>query len=410
MSRVLFLMPTHTYRARAFLQAARKLGIQAVVGSEKTQALEPYTSGRTLTLDFLKSDEAVHKIVQFCEELPLDAIIPVDDDTVVVAAKASQQLGLPSNPPEAVQATREKHRLREKLHKAGLQVPNYKIFHTGEDVKTLSQQVNYPCVLKPVFLSASRGVIRANQADEFIHAFHRIKKILEDSEVVQRGGDLAELVLVEDYVPGIEVALEGLLTHGQLKVLAIFDKPDPLEGPYFEETIYMTPSRLDSEMQDKIKNCVQETTRVLGLQHGPIHAEIRINEQGVWIIEIAARSIGGLCARSLRFNRDTTLEELILRHALGEDVSPWQRESQASGVMMIPIPKAGTLKAIRGLDEAKLIAGIEDVILSIPVGQPVIPLPEGNRYLGFIFARRQTPQAVETAIRKAYQRLQIEIS
>ncbi|MCG8605948.1 ATP-grasp domain-containing protein [bacterium] len=407
--RVLFLMPTRTYRANSFLEASNKLNVDAVVGSDRRQALEAFTKGKTLTLDFHRLDSVQQSIVDFHQRYPLDAIIPVDDDTAVLAAMGAKALSIPFNSPDSVRATREKHRMRERLMKTGLPIPSAKVFSTGDDAPSLSRSMLYPCVLKPVFLAASRGVIRADDTNQFVVAFDRITKLLRSPELRKRGGQLSELILVEDYIPGIEVALEGIMCDGELKVLALFDKPDPLEGPYFEETIYVTPSRLTEETQQSIIDSTFAGAQALGLRHGPVHAELRVKDSEPWILEIAARSIGGLCARALRFDDGISLEELILRHGLGEDIAHLEREKLASGVMMLPIPRHGVLQEIRGLSAARSVHNIEDVKITVALEQEVIPLPEGDRYLGFIFARAATPEVVERSIRQAYAQMEFVI-
>jgi biotin carboxylase len=253
-------------------------------------------------------------------------------------------------------------------------------------------------------------VIRANNPREFAAAFCRVVAILRQPEVAAQAGELSQHILVEGFIPGREVALEGLLSDGRLRVLALFDKPDPLDGPFFEETIYVTPSRLPAPVQEGITARTAEALNALGLRHGPIHAELRVNDQGPWIIEIAPRSIGGLCSRALRFGDGTSLEELILRHSLGLDVELLERENQASGVMMIPIPQAGILREVQGQAEAEGVPGIEEVRLTIPVGQELIPPPGGARYLGFVFARGEAPEQVEATLREAHRRLTFVIT
>jgi len=300
--------------------------------------------------------------------------------------------------------------MRDVLAAAGAPSPRFAVFSIDDDPRDVARRVSFPCVVKPLFLAASRGVIRANDPVEFAAAFHRLDAILRRPEVAAQGGPLARQVLVETYIPGVEVAVEGLLSKGKLRVLAIFDKPDPLEGPFFEETIYVTPSRLPDSVQQSIVTCTAQAVAALGLEHGPIHAELRVNDQGPWILEIAPRSIGGLCSRALRFGDGISLEELILRHAMGLEVDSIIRERQAAGVMMIPIPQAGILKEVRGHPEAQRVEGIEEIRLTIPVGTEVIPLPEGSRYLGFIFARGETPDRVEAALREAHRRLEFIIT
>jgi biotin carboxylase len=269
--------------------------------------------------------------------------------------------------------------------------------------------VQFPCVLKPLALSASRGVIRANNVDQFIAAFRRIVALLARDDVEVRG-DAAQYLLAEEYVPGLEVALEGLLLGGTLHTLALFDKPDPLEGPFFEETIYVTPSRLPVAVQSAIERVAAAACTALGLVEGPVHAELRFNDAGPWVLEVAARSIGGLCSRTLRFGTGMTLEEIILRHALGRPIETLARERRPAGVMMIPIARGGRLQAVRGQESAQSVAGVEDVTLTAHVGQELVPLPEGWQYLGFIFARAETPDAVEAALRDAHARLKFDIA
>jgi biotin carboxylase len=410
MHRLLLLMTTTTYRAHAFLEAARRLDIPVVVGSERPQALAAANPAGHLTLDFQVPDEAARSIAEFATQHPIAGIVAADDDGVILAAMAAAALGLPHNPVEAVMAARDKYRMRQVLAAAGLRCPRFQRFAVDEDPAAIASQVDYPCVVKPLSLSASRGVIRADDPTQFVAAFQRVVAILQRPDVAVSARRSTREILVEQFIPGTEVALEGLLTHGKLRVLALFDKPDPLDGPFFEETIYVTPSRFSLKIQEAIAACTTEVARALGLHHGPVHAELRINDQGPWMLEIAPRSIGGLCSRTLRFGDGRALEELILRHAIGCDVGGLEREPLAAGVMMLPIPQAGILRQVSGQGEATQVAGIEDVRITIPIGQEVIPLPEGSRYLGFIFARNKTPAGVESALREAHRQLIIDIT
>lgn len=409
MPRLLLLLPTRTYRAHDFMEAAGRLGVDVVVGSERKQALADQVPGRTLALDFRHLQDATNAIIEFAKIYPLDAVLAVDDDTAVLGAVASEALALPHNPIASVTATRNKHRLRMILAQAGLLSPPFSLFSVDDDATAITDQVPYPCVVKPLCLSASRGVIRANTPDEFAVAFDRLSRLLRTPEVMVRDDKLAEQILVEGYIPGTEVALEGLLVKGELTVLALLDKPDPLDGPFFEETLYITPSRLPESVQQDIAACTAQAARAIGLQEGPVHAELRVNDQGAWLIEMAARSIGGLCSRTLRFGTGLSLEELILLHATGADVGAYTRERHAAGVMMLPIPYGGILIGIRGQEAAKQVPGIEDLAITIPLGQEVVPLPEGAQYLGFLFARADTPEQVEIALRDAHRCLRFTI-
>jgi biotin carboxylase len=445
--RVLLLMPSNTYHAADFIAAASRLGIEVTVGTDRSQAFQDRQPAATLTLDFADVEGATTAIVALAASHPLQGVVGADDEATVLAASAAAALGLPHNPPVAVAATRDKVALRRALTDAGLPSPGHRLIrwrsqsapaapagHAAPPAagaaadanppigqrsahKPLEDAVNvvleggvaFPCVLKPTFLSASRGVIRADDAEQLRAAAARIDAILDDPELRGRGADDERRILVEDYIPGYELALEGMLAGGELRVLALFDKPDPLEGPYFEETIYVTPSRAGEETRRQILDTVSRAVAALGLREGPLHAELRVNERGAFIVDLAARSIGGLCARVLRFGTGASLEELILRHALGEDFASFEREQAAAGVMMIPIPGAGVLRSIEGLDAARSVPGIDEVTMTINRGQRLVPLPEGNRYLGFIFARDATPAGAEAALRRAHSRLRFEI-
>ena len=407
--RILLLIPATSYRAGDFLDAARQLGVEVIVGSNHRPVLDAFSCGRTVTLDFTLIADGVSQIVAHVRQYPVAAIVGTDEETIVLAATASKALGLAHNSPDSVTAAHDKYRFRSVLAQAGIRSPWFRLISLQEDLTAAAaQSATYPCILKPLSLSASRGVIRADDAAGFVAACRRITAILQNTKGLASGPE-ADSILVEGFIPGREVALEGLLNKERLQVLALFDKPDPLDGPFFEETLYVTPSRLPDSLQHAIAAETAEATRALGLKEGPVHAELRINEQGVWIIELAARSIGGLCSRSLIFTQGTTLEALIVRHALGLSTSDLKRETQATGVMMIPIPKAGQLRAVTGLEAARRITGIEEVIISIPLGEYLMPLPEGDRYLGFIFARADEPDEVESALRKAHQQIYFEI-
>ena len=407
MPRVLLLIPTTSYRAADFLAAAAAIGAEVAVGSDQPQVLADVAADRSLAVDFRDTAAGVAQIEAFHGEHPVDAVVAADEEAAILSAAAAPALGLTHSAPEAVQTAGNKHLLRRALEPADVNSPHFGVLAVDGDAAAVARGTSYPCVLKPLSLSGSRGVIRADGANSFVEAFFRVKKIIEDAG--ERAGPDRDKILVEAYVPGIEVALEGLLIGGELHTLALFDKPDPLEGPTFEETIYVTPSRLDPAVQEQVAEAAATAARAVGLSEGPIHAELRINAAGVWVIEVAARSIGGLCARTLRFGAGISLEELILRHALELPLEDLGREAAASGVMMIPIPGRGRLAGVGGLQAARAIAGIEDVRITIPVGQPVIPVPEGDKYLGFLFARADTPEAVEAALRAAHSKLGIKI-
>jgi biotin carboxylase len=407
--RLLLLVPTTTYRTADFLAAAQKLDVEMVVASDRPSVLEAERPENLLTLDFANPEKSAETVARFARRHPIQAVVPVDDLTTVVGAAIGEALGLRANPVGAVATTRNKHAMREALRRARVASPPYWLFTLAADPAEAAREVTYPCVLKPTVLAASRGVIRADDEAGFVAAFGRIEAILRTPEVVAAHGEGTDQILVEGFIPGREVALEGLLVEGELKVLALFDKPDPLDGPFFEETLYVTPSRLPAAEQEAIRHVTGWAALALGLREGPVHAELRVNAAGPWVIELAARSIGGLCSRTLRFGTGMSLEEVILRHALGIEIDSLERERQPAGVMMLPIPRRGVLRAVHGQEAAEGVPGIEAVTITAHRGQELVPLPEGAHYFGFAFARAGTPEAVEAALREAHRRLSFEI-
>src|SRR6266545_4566114 len=402
--RVLLLTTPNTYRAPAFAAAAERLGVEAITAVDMPPRLAAAWN-QPLGVDFQDVDAAAAAIATFAADRPFSAIIAVDDSGSLLAAHASAALGLPHNAPAAAEAARDKHIMRELLARHGMPSPPFQCCSTADDLPALAARVEYPCVVKPLRLNGSRGVIRADNPAEFVAAAERLAALLH--RVYPEPGP--KPFLVERFIPGFEVALEGLLNHGELQVLALFDKPDPLDGPFFEETIYVTPSRLPAETQAAIARCAADAAAALGLREGPMHAELRVNDQGPWIVELAGRSIGGLCSKTLRFGTDATLEELILRQAYGMEVASLSRAGAAGGVMMIPIPGTGLLKRVDGLAEAAAVPGVEEIDITAQLNYPIVPLPEGDSYLGFIFARGATPEAVEAALREAHGRLRFRI-
>ena len=402
--RVLLLMSPATYRAGAFLSAARSLHLEVVVGIDLPETLADYWHV-PLGVDFNDIATSVKTIVDFAQAHPIHAVLSVDDGASELAAHASAALGLAHNSPQAAEAARDKLLMRRLMSAGGAPCPIFRPFLLGDDPALIATQVTYPCVLKPLRLSGSRGVIRADNPSEFMAAFQRLKRLLLSEGYAEQETSF----LVEDFIPGFEVALEGILTHGQLKVLTLFDKPDPLDGPFFEETIYVTPSRLSQAVQQAVALSVSLAAASLGLREGPVHAELRVNEQGPWMLEIAGRSIGGLCSTVLEFGSGMCLEELILRHAIGEEIATVERDRHAAAVMMIPIPAAGMLKAIHGIEQAEAVPLITGVEITAKLHHQLVPLPEGASYLGFIFARGDSSDAVEQAIRQAHACLRLDI-
>jgi ATP-grasp domain/L-amino acid ligase C-terminal domain 2 len=397
--RVLLVASTTGYQTRMFLDAAEVLGYDVTLATDRCHVLEDPWGDRALPLRFDDPDGAAEAV----GSLPrIDGIVALGDRPAYLAAVIAERLALRFHSVESVSACRNKHLTRSRFRAAGLLVPDFYRLPVDEDPPGSAP---YPCVLKPLGLSASRGVIRADNAVEFATAFQRIRALLDSPDIRRLRDEQDRFIQVESFIPGTELALEGIVDNGTLHVIALFDKPDPLDGPFFEETIYVTPSRQDAHTQEAIRHTTQQAVQALGLTHGPIHAEMRVNDRGVWMLEVAARPIGGLCARVL-----PGLPELILRHAAGEFEPGTVLGVEAAGVMMIPIPREGIYQDAAGVDAAKAVPGIEDVIITAKQGQKLVPLPEGNSYLGFIFARGKHPDEVEAALRNSHAQLAFEIN
>jgi biotin carboxylase len=411
--RVMLILPTATYRARAFLRAADALGLESVVASEEAPTLAALMEDRVLTLDLGDPEEAAGRAAAFAERCPVDAVIGVDEASVLTAAHVADRLGLARNPVEAVAATRDKRRLRALLDAARVRQPRW-VQVRGDTAGSAAPQaaaaVGLPCVVKPVNLAASRGVIRADTVAELAVAIARVDALLRRPELCAPDGDTP--LVVEEFIPGAEIAVEGVLTKGGLTVLAIFDKPDPLDGPFFAETLYVTPSRHSADVLDDAVAVTRQAVRALGLRDGPIHAELRLAARGCVFLEVAARSIGGRCSSALRFvdgPREMTLEELILRHALRMPLDQPRLAGGGAGVLMIPVPQPGVLRHVSGVLEATAVSGVTAVELTIPLGQAVESLPEGDRYLGFVIAHGAHAQFVEDALRRAQHLIGVEV-
>ncbi len=403
------------YQTRSFEDAAHKLGVQLVYVTDRCHQLEDPWGDQAIAVHFETPEAAAHTVMETLRGRDVAGILALGDRPAASAAYAARGLGVHHNHPATVEACRSKPRVREIFRDAGLNVPWFRNLPITPTPEPALLELSYPCVLKPLSLSASQGVVRANNRDEFLAAAAGVRRLLQSPEILATREPNLDQMLIEGYIPGREVAVEGLLTDGALRVLAIFDKPDPLEGPYFEETIYVTPSRLPESTQHAIEKCAKDAVRALGLSHGPIHAEFRINDNGVWPLEVAPRPIGGLCARSLRFSFDGEpeligLEELLVRHAL--ELPGWNspRERTASGVMMVPVPKSGVLEAVSGEDAARSVPDITELMITARLHDAIAAWPEGSSYLGFLFARANTPERVEQALRKAHEKLAFKIT
>ena len=409
--RLILIAPTTSYRLHDFLRAAESLGVDTLILSNRCRTLSRlWPQQNLLSVPYSRPAEAVAKVADYCQDRPVDAVIPADDNTTVLAAMLAQQFGLPGNSPDSMRFCRNKYLFRHNLAQSGLPAPDFFQVPLRENPESLARRVRFPCVLKPLHLSGSRGVVRADSPAEFVEAFTRLRRLLQSREFVQKKEPESGFILIEEYIPGREVAIEGLLSEGRLDILTIFDKPDPLEGPFFEETIYLTPTRETTAVQANISATLEHACRVLGLRHGPVHAEARLNDRGVVLLEVAPRTIGGLCSRIFEFSSGISLEVLVQRHALGEKVATGDLIRSPAGVMMIPVPGTGILTSIEGVDQARRVPGVAEVSITAEVMNMLVALPEGASYPGFIFARGATVGEVETSLRQAFAALHLEIS
>ena len=442
MTRILLFSHTTGYQLRAFNDAAEGLGIELLFATDRCRKLDDPWQDRAIPVRFHDLDSSLALIARRAKDSPVDGLIAVGDRPVVLAARAAEALGIHWHSVAGAAASTDKRQSRAALAAAGLPSPRFSIHGSGFTMRDsgsaikesgsairdsgsairdqgFDERLEFPVVLKPLGLSGSRGVIRANNAGEFNAASARISALLARPQIRAARTGLDDEILVEEYIDGQEFALEGVLTDGSLRVLALFDKPDPLEGPFFEETIYVTPSRAPADIQTRLVASVGDAARALGLAHGPVHAECRVTAGGdVYVLEVAARPIGGLCSRVLTFttegrpepDRGAALETVLLEHAVGRSIDGYLREEAAAAVMMIPIPRRGIYKGVSGEASARDVAGVTEIRITAKEGQLLEPLPEAGSYLGFIFARGATPQAAEEAVRAAHQRLEFAIT
>jgi len=403
------------YQTRSFEEAGRELGVELIYVTDRCHKLDDPWGDRAIPVHFETPEAAASAVMEKMRGQSVNGILTLADRPLVAAAYTARGMGLHHNHPAAVEACRSKLRMREVFRDAGLHVPWFRSVAVHPQPEPSLLGIQYPCVLKPLSLSASQGVIRANDRWEFRAAATRIRGLLDSAEIRATREANLDQIIIEGYIPGREVAVDGLLTDGDLRILAIFDKPNPLEGPFFEETIYVTPSRLAEAELRAIEYCAQAATRALGLTHGPVHAEFRVNEQGVWPLEVAPRPIGGLCARALRFGPKASggsmsFEELLLRHALEMPGSELPREQAASGVMMIPVPRSGVLEKVEGEEAALGTPGITELLVTARLHDYIAAWPEGSSYLGFLFARGSATEEVEAALRAAHTKLNFVIA
>lgn len=394
--RILLISPPESYRIQPYIRAAHSLNVEVLLASEGEWAIShPDSAGINIPLH--DQQRALGLLENSAQQHHIDAVIGTDDSTLELAARLAKRIGLQQNNPTAVRLARRKDLSRSCLQQAGIPVPEFTLIDCSAEQPVVKEpEFGFPCVIKPLALSASRGVIRADSVTELESGVQRCLNILSEQTDSYEKNHL----LLEEFIPGREFALEGMLGQEGLEVLAIFDKPDPLDGPYFEETYYISPARISSSERDSIIEVVNQACGAYGLSSGPVHAECRLNESGAWLIELAARTIGGLCSRLLHFGTGYSLEQLVLSNALGIPL-PSHEASGAAGVLMLPIRQAGVLRRVEGVMKAEKIPYIDEIEITLRDGYRVFPLPEGSSYLGFVFSSAPNADTVEMALRQA---------
>ena len=408
-SAVILIIPSASYRTSAFITAVEKLDLNVLIISDKSQVFSGKYPDNLMIMNFHHWKDRLDEIKKWSASNGLKAVIGVDEESIVLAAKLGSYLKVKHNSVDSVLLTKDKYLMRIEFKKAGVRSPWFKRFSILDYPDNLINEISFPCVIKPTFLSASQGVIRVNTKKELINGIKTINELLLLEEIRKRGGKKSNWFLVEEYIPGKEFAIEGIVSEGKLKVLAVFDKPEPLEGPTFEEKILVTPTSLSEQKQFSIFETTQNAINALRIVEGPVHVELRINSNGTYILECASRSIGGLCSKVLVFKDGMSLEELILRSCLGRNVTKSQLSSSARGVMMMPTEKMGILKEIKGVEDALNVKGVTDLKMNVKSGEKLEPLPKGDRYLGFIFAEGKDQQLVIKALKNAWSKISVVV-
>ena len=406
-SSVILIIPSGSYRTNAFMNAVIKLDLKVLVITDKSQVFSEHYPENVITMNFQLWKDRLDIIREWSERYDLKAVIGVDEESIILAARLSESLCIEHNSLESVKITKDKYLMRRELKKFGLIGPWFKRFSVHKQPIDVFSEISLPCVIKPTFLSASQGVFRVNSLEEFVGGFEMLIDLLSQDEMKMLGGDKANWILVEEFIPGKEVSIEGIVNNGILKDLAIFDKPEPLDGPTFPETIFVTPTILDEHIQLSILETAQTALKALKIVKGPVHVELRINNNGNYILECAARSIGGLCSKILEFKGGMSLEELILCSSLGRNVEKTKLIERAKGVMMMPIEKRGILREIIGIEAALSVRGITDLQTTIRLNEILEPLPKGGRYLGFLFAEGKDQDMVKKVLKKAWSKIEV---
>lgn len=391
---ILFVKGSRACVREESLTAARQLGLRPT-----TVAVQP-------------PEQAIEQALRLHEQTSIGAVLGYEEDATLTVAHIAAALGLPAHPVAAAEAALDKPMMKQRFAAAGIPAADFIVAADEDEAVAWAEAGGYPVVVKPCRGSASQGVIRANDEHTLRQAYRRLRRIIRDHEL-DNGGRPPSAHLVERYLPGSELSCELLLQYGAPEVITEFGKPLPLTGPYFEESIYLTPPALGAALRREVHELSMAAAKALGFYHGPAHCEIRLTPDGPKVLEIAGRLLGGACAGSFRDRLGEDLDALLLRSALGERITlPAPADDAPTvGALMIPVPGEGRVVAVRGDDGARRVPGVRDVSLQTEPGEIVVPFPEQACYaVGFVSASGPDEAAVVGSLGQAAAQISLELT
>ncbi len=370
MKKLLLVIPENSYKSNDFVVAAEKLGIDFLIITDSEQVSSKFSD----TVIINKFDAELNKN-NLKKLKDVTHVLPVDHSALKFSGYLVDLLEVKGNKLESINLSMNKYESR-KIFNSLLDIKvNNEIIKNIDDVNTFINK-NGTSVLKPIYGTASKSVLKINNVEK---NKEQIEKLMQDC--------FDQDLVIEEYIDGKEYALEGTIINSELKKIVIFDKPVEYKHPYFEESIYITPSELSSEAEKRVVSIVDKACKKIGLEDGPVHVEFKINENQIFIIEINPRMIGGLCSRCLSFGLfKVSLEEIILHAFMNNELKNIELLNNYVGVLMIPTPKSGKFISINK-EELENIPNISNVEITVPEGSDLLEPPYGDKYLGFAFSQ-----------------------
>ena len=370
MKKLLLVIPENSYKSNDFVVAAEKLGIDFLIITDSEQVSSKFSD----TVIINKFDAELNKN-NLKKLKDVTHVLPVDHSALKFSGYLVDLLEVKGNKLESINLSMNKYESR-KIFNSLLDIKvNNEIIKNIDDVNTFINK-NGTSVLKPIYGTASKSVLKINNVEK---NKEQIEKLMQDC--------FDQDLVIEEYIDGKEYALEGTIINSELKKIVIFDKPVEYKHPYFEESIYITPSELSSEAEKRVVSIVDKACKKIGLEDGPVHVEFKINENQIFIIEINPRMIGGLCSRCLSFGLfKVSLEEIILHAFMNNELKNIELLNNYVGVLMIPTPKSGKFISINK-EELEKIPNISNVEITVPEGSDLLEPPYGDKYLGFAFSQ-----------------------